>query len=106
MDPYIGRTLGQYTVEARLGGGGFGTVYRASHRILQQSRAIKVMRPEYARDDRLVKLFYREARLAAKLKHPNIVTIHDVSEVDGLHYIVMDLLQGEPLSDTIKRSGG
>jgi serine/threonine protein kinase len=106
MDPYIGRSLGQYTLEARLGGGGFGTVYRASHRILQQSRAIKVMRPEYARDDRLVKLLYREARLAAKLKHPNIVTVHDVSEVDGLHYIVMDLLQGEPLSDTIKRSGG
>ncbi|MFN8633661.1 MAG: protein kinase [Chloroflexota bacterium] len=101
MDPLEGRTLGSYLLEKRMGGGGMGSVYRARHVRLEQVRAVKVMSLQFVNDDSFVRLFYREARLAAGLHHPNIVQIHDVADHDGQPYIVMELLEGRSLRDVI-----
>ncbi|MFN0070064.1 MAG: protein kinase domain-containing protein [Chloroflexota bacterium] len=101
MDPLIGRNLGPYEIESRLGGGGMGGVYCGVHRLLRQRRAVKVMVASLAGDQNFVSLFRSEARLAAELRHPNIVQIYDVAEQDGVHYIVMELLEGRSLRDVV-----
>ena len=106
MDPLVGSDLGPYYVEHRVGGGGMGVVYGAIHRPLQQRRALKVLRPHLAEEDaRLVHRFVREARTAARLRHPNIVQIYDVGEDRGLHYMAMEFLEGTSLRDLIRRAG-
>src|SRR5215213_7127895 len=102
MDPLEGRTIGPYLLEARLGGGGMASVYRGRHHILDQARAVKVMSLSLAADEGFVHLFHREARLAAGLRHPNIVHIYDVGEQDGLHFLVMELLEGRSLLEIIR----
>jgi hypothetical protein len=101
-DILVGRTLGPYLIEQRLGGGGIATVYRGLHQALGLRRAVKVMAPGLATNDSFVELFYREARLAASLRHPNIVEIFDVAQQDGLHYLVMQLLAGRSLRDVVR----
>jgi serine/threonine protein kinase len=101
MDPLEGRTLGPYLLERKLGGGGMASVYVGHHRMLDQARAIKVMSGTLASHDGFVRLFYREAKLAAGLRHPNIVHIYDVGEQDGFPYLVMELLEGRSLRDVI-----
>lgn len=100
-DIRIGRTLGPYDIHEVLGGGGMATVYRGVHRALGVQRAIKVMSSSLATNDGFVELFYREARLAAGLRHPNIVQIFDIAQCEGLHYLVMELLEGRSLYDII-----
>jgi serine/threonine-protein kinase len=82
-----------------------GVVYRATHRLLQQPRALKVPQPRSASDETFLKLFYREARLAASLKHPGIVRVFDVGEADGQHYLAMALLDGRPLHRLLRTDG-
>src|SRR5215213_5717639 len=77
------------------------TVYRGLHRALGLRRAVKVMSPGLATNDSFVELFYREARLAASLRHPNIVEIFDVAQQDGLHFLVMQLLAGRSLREVV-----
>lgn len=101
-DIRIGRTLGPYEIEELLGGGGMATVYRGVHRALGVQRAVKVMSSSLAANDSFVELFYREARLAAGLRHPNIVQIFDIAQQDGLPYLVMELLEGRSLHDVIR----
>ena len=103
-DIRIGRTLGPYAIEELLGSGGMATVYRGVHRSLGVQRAIKVMSSSLAANDSFVELFYREARLAAGLRHPNIVQMFDIAQHDGLHYLVMELLKGQSLHEVIQQN--
>jgi serine/threonine protein kinase len=97
QDPLIGTTLGNYTILAPLGQGGMAHVYRACQENLNRDVAVKVLPPWYATDRNFVERFNLEARLVARLSHPNIVTIHDFSENNGHLYIVMQLVDGGTL---------
>jgi ABC-type dipeptide/oligopeptide/nickel transport system permease subunit len=105
MDTWIGQQLGPYELQGRLGAGGMGVVYKAVHRRLGQSRAIKVLPTTLAHDDTFVQRFEREARLASELRHANIVMIFDIAEENGTHYIVMELLDGRSLHEMIREDG-
>ncbi len=97
QDPLIGTTLGNYKILAPLGQGGMAHVYRANQENLNREVAVKVLPPWYASDRNFVERFNLEARLVARLSHPNIVTIHDFSENNGHLYIVMQLVDGGTL---------
>jgi len=97
QDPLIGTILGKYKILAPLGQGGMARVYRAHQENLDREVAVKVLPPWYAADRNFVARFNLEARLIARLSHPNIVTIHDFSEQDGHLYIVMQLVDGGTL---------
>ncbi len=97
QDPLIGTFLGNYKILAPLGQGGMARVYRANQENLDREVAVKVLPPWYATDRNFVERFNLEARLIARLSHPNIVTIHDFSEQEGHLYIVMQLVDGGTL---------
>ena len=103
MDELVGRTLGPYELLDRIGTGGMATVYRGIHRALGQPRAIKILQPALAADASLVERFRSEAKIASGLRHPNIVSIYDVGEQDGLFYLVMDLVEGVSLGQLLRR---
>jgi serine/threonine protein kinase len=102
MDVLTGRKLGPYEIHELLGRGGMGAVYRAVHETLEQSRAIKVLPAHFSGDPDFVERFRREAAIAAKLHHPNVVQIYDIGERDGLHYIIMQFVEGRSLRDVIR----
>jgi serine/threonine protein kinase len=108
-DSLVGRVLdGKYEIVAPLGSGGMGAVYRARRVHIGDEVAIKVLHPRLTNDEKLVERFRREARAAAQLQHPNVVTIHDYGEArgpDGFAYIVMELVRGESLRDLLRREG-
>jgi serine/threonine protein kinase/Tol biopolymer transport system component len=98
-----GTRLGPFEVTSLLGVGGMGEVYRARDTKLERDVAIKVLPEAFAADtDRLTR-FKREARVLASLEHPNIGTIHDLQEVQGTSFIVMQLVEGETLADRLSR---
>jgi len=94
--------LGKYAIVEKLGEGAMGAVYKAYDEILDRYVAIKTMAEDIKWDPELKLRFYREARSAAGLHHPNIVTIHDLGEEGKITYIVMELLQGRDLKDVIR----
>jgi serine/threonine protein kinase len=94
--------LGQYKILERLGRGRMAGVYKAVHQ-LGQVVAIKVLPPSKAKDAQILGRFQREARLAVKLKHPNVVRAFQVGEANGLHYLVMEYLDGETLDEILVR---
>jgi len=98
----IGR-LGKYRVRAILGRGGMGVVFRAHDPHLDRFVALKAMLPSLATSPSAKERFFREAKAAAALKHPHVVTIHDVGEDRGAPYLAMELLEGESLDDRLKR---
>ena len=100
-----GTTLGKYQVRKPLGRGGMGTVYAAYDTALHRPVAIKVLASHLAWEDAFVERFLREARTAAKLDHPNIVTIYDVGQQDSIYYLVMRQIEGDALRDIIAREG-
>ncbi|GAB4200791.1 MAG: hypothetical protein OHK0013_12150 [Sandaracinaceae bacterium] len=103
-DPILGRVLdGRYRIDSPMGGGGFGAVYHATHLRLQRAVAVKVLHPEHVRNPELRKRFEREAKSLAALHHPNVVTILDYGVDDDLPFLVMELLEGEPLAVAISR---
>ena len=104
-DELEGTTLGGYRVEALLGSGGMGSVYRGVQESLKRPVAIKVLRAELGQDAAIVARFRREAELAASLAHPNIAQVTDFGVEEGRAYLVMDLLEGEPLAETIESEG-
>ncbi|HEX8351754.1 MAG TPA: protein kinase, partial [Pyrinomonadaceae bacterium] len=108
-DSLVGRVLdGKYEVVAPLGTGGMGTVYRARRVLIGDDVAVKVLHQRLTGDEKLVERFRREARAAAQLHHPNVVTIHDYGEArgaDGFAYIVMELVRGETLRELLRREG-
>jgi serine/threonine protein kinase len=101
----IGRTLVHYRILEKIGAGNMGEVYRAHDSKLEREVAIKVLPPESAPDQDSRRRFEREARAIAALKHPNIVTIHSVEEADGLHFITMELVEGQILSELLPVDG-
>jgi hypothetical protein len=99
----IGQVLGPYTIVSRLGDGGMGEVYRARDTKLNRDVAIKVLLPAVANEpDRLAR-FSREAQVLASLNHPNIAHIHRLEESNGVTALVMELVEGEDLSQRIAR---
>ncbi|HSD46351.1 MAG TPA: protein kinase, partial [Pyrinomonadaceae bacterium] len=90
----IGSTLGNYKILEKLGEGGQGTVYKAIDSKLGRTLVIKVLPPELTSKEANLKRFEREARLASALDHPNICTIFDLNEINGIHYIAMQYIEG------------
>ena len=101
-DPLIGKELGHCTIQRKLGQGGMGAVYLAHHPGLNKSVAIKVLPGDLAGTPEFRERFIREARLAARLEHPNVVQVHDVGHEQGYHYIAMQYVEGKSLDVWLK----
>jgi two-component system LytT family response regulator len=99
----IGRRLSHYEVLAELGRGGMGIVYRARDTRLSREVALKVLAPDLTHSPDLLRRFVREARTAASLSHPGIAVVHEIDEADGVTFIAMEMVRGEPLSSLIAR---
>lgn len=95
----------RYRVQALIGAGGMGMVYRAEHRMMGREVALKVMSPRLLSNSKAIDRFHREVRAAAKLNHPNIVTAHDADEANGLHFLVMEYVEGQSLDRYVARKG-
>ncbi len=99
----IGKTLaGRYEIIEEIGSGGMAVVYKAKCQLLNRFVAVKVLRPDLQNDEEFVRRFNVEAQAAASLTHPNIVSIYDVGNEDGLHYIVMEYIEGKTLKEYIE----
>ena len=103
-DPLVGAVLAdRYRVLAPIGRGGMGAVYRVEHLTLKKELAVKLLHPELSRLDEIARRFEREAEAAARLDHPNIVTVTDFGRTaDGLLFLVMELLDGPSLAEVIR----
>ena len=107
FDQLVGRTLNDsYTVGRKIGKGGMGAIFTASHaRLAGKHYAIKVLAPEFAENQELLLRFRREAEIASQLGHEHIVDVHDFNVVEGMAYMVMELLDGEDLGQRIQARG-
>ncbi len=105
MTHLVGQQLGRYLVQEQIGRGGMARVYRALDTSLQRTVALKVLAPQLAVDPEFARRFEREAQVAANLRHPNIVTIFDVGEHNGLRYIAMEYVRGRTLHAIIEERG-
>src|SRR5207302_5283288 len=88
-----------------LGVGGMGAVYKVRHRLMDRVVALKVIHPRLLRNPVAVERFRREAKAAARLAHPNIVTAHDADEAGGCHFLVMEYLDGTSLAARVAERG-
>ena len=104
-DPRLGTVIAGYRIEERIGRGGMGVVYRAEHLNLRRRAAVKIIAPDLAESDGFRERFTREARIAAALQHPNIVTVYDAGEVDGLLYLAMQYIEGSDLAAMLRDDG-
>jgi serine/threonine protein kinase len=102
---FRGLVLGPYRVERPLGSGGVGVVYLADHTSLDRKVAIKVLHPAQAREKLALERFQREARAVAALDHTNIVRVYDVTQVGGVHFLVMEYVDGTDLQTLVERTG-
>ena len=108
MQNLIGKTISHYKILQKLGSGGMGIVYKARDRILKRLIALKTLKFEQddpRKIDKYRKRMMIEAQSVAKLKHPNIVTIFDISTEEIMTYIAMEFIDGYPLSDIINPGG-
>ena len=96
---------GRYRLLELLGSGGMAVVYKGVDTLLHRPVAVKILREAYASDPAFLARFQREARAAARLDHPNVVTVYDVGQDGNLHYIVMEYVEGEDLKSLIRRVG-
>ena len=100
------RQLGQYTLDAKIGEGAMGVVYRAHHALLRRETAVKLLLPNRADPD-MIRQFEHEVRLTCQLTHPNTIQIYDYGRTaDDIFYYAMELLRGLTLQDLIERHGG
>jgi eukaryotic-like serine/threonine-protein kinase len=96
-----GRTLGPYAIVSTIGCGATGEIYRARDTRLGRQVALKVLHPRFTHDPAALARFSREARAASALNHPNIITVHDVADVDGTHFIATELIEGVSLRERL-----
>jgi tRNA A-37 threonylcarbamoyl transferase component Bud32/CheY-like chemotaxis protein len=101
-DPRLGTIIAGYRIEERIGRGGMGVVYRAEHLNLRRRAAVKIIAPDLAEAEGFRERFTREARIAAALQHPNIVTVYDAGEVEGLLYLAMQYIEGDDLAAMLR----
>src|SRR4051812_21250319 len=104
-DPRLGTEIAGYRIEERIGRGGMGVVYRAQHMNLQRRAAIKIIAPEFADTKGFRSRFIREARIAAALQHPNIVTVYDAGQSGETLYIAMQYIRGSDLGAILREEG-
>ncbi len=108
-ETYKGRgrelSIGNYLILDQIGAGGMGQVYRARHQRMDRVVALKVLSPDSLSSPDAVERFLREAKAAARVSHPNIVTAHDADEARGVHFLVMEYIDGLDLSTLVKRDG-
>jgi len=102
---YQGFFIGKYKLLDHLGSGGMGDVYLAEHGRLQRRSALKVLPKALTENQQLLKRFYQEARATAALDHPNIVRAFDVDEENGVHFLVMEFVQGDDLQKVVEAKG-
>ncbi|MDA2930126.1 protein kinase [Acidobacteria bacterium AH-259-O06] len=100
----VGKTISHYRIIEKLGEGGMGEVYRAEDTTLKREVAIKVLPEQFTQDPQRLARFEREAQLLASLNHPNIAAIYSFEHADGLHFLVLELVEGETLGERIRRS--
>jgi len=100
----IGENVGPYRIVQQLGQGGMATVFRAYHAALDRYVAIKVLHPAFTQDPNFLARFQREAKVVARLEHPNLVPVYDYAETDGKPYLVMKFIQGETLKARMGRA--
>jgi len=101
----VGRTLAHYRINTAIGAGGMGEVYRATDMKLGRDVALKILPPDVASDPERLARFQREARVVAALNHPNVVTLYSVEESDSVHFLTMELIEGQPLDRLIPANG-
>ncbi|MBL9083709.1 MAG: protein kinase, partial [Planctomycetales bacterium] len=97
--------LNQYVLLSKIGAGGMGQVFKAQHRKMKRLAAVKLLPAALTKDDAAVKRFQREVEAAAKLSHPNIVQTFDADECRGIHFMVMEYVEGKDLSAIVKERG-
>lgn len=97
--------LGNYVVQEKLGSGGMGDVYKATHRVMKRDVAVKVLPSKLVNNAQAVQRFHREVQAAARLSHVNIVTAHDAAEFRGVHYLVMECVEGRDLAALVRANG-
>lgn len=109
QEVYLGRAksliLGNYTILDKIGAGGMGQVFKAEHRRMKRVVAVKMLPPGTVKDPAAMARFQREVEAAAKLSHPNIVAAHDADEAKGVHFLVMEYVEGADLSAMVKKNG-
>src|SRR5512135_286000 len=103
MEIQPGQMLGPYRILNQVGQGGMATVYKAYHAALDRYVALKVLHPAFLKDSHFLERFQREAKLVAKLDHPNIVPVYDYSEHEGRPYLVMKHIDGETLKARLEQ---
>jgi len=97
-----GTKLGRYEIRSQIGAGGMGEVYLAQDTKLGRKVALKILLPELAEDKDRMSRFVREAKSASALNHPNIITIHEIGEIDGTHFIATEYIEGETLQTRLR----
>jgi len=97
--------LGNYLLLEKIGAGGMGQVFKAQHRVMERIVAVKVLPPAMTKDQAAIARFHREVKAAAKLEHPNIVTAHDADQANGVHFLVMQYVEGSDLAALVKKNG-
>ena len=105
LGKWRGFTIGKYKVLERLGFGGTGTVYLCEHLMVHRKVAIKVLPATKADNPAALGRFYREARAAGILEHPNLVKCHDIDQDNGLHFLVMEYVDGASLQELVVKTG-
>src|SRR5688572_20632587 len=95
--------LAHYTIISKIGSGGMGEVYLAQDRKLDRQVALKILPPEFANDSDRMNRFVREAKSASALNHPNIITIHEIGNIDGTHFITSEYVQGDTLHNRLRQ---
>src|SRR4029077_15378593 len=105
-DPLLGQTLaGRYQIQRKLGEGGMGAVYLATHNVLEKQVALKILHGEFARKPDLVERFMQEAKAASRIRHENVIDISDFGQTpDGLVFFAMELLKGHDLHEEVTRA--